>query len=74
MNPIDDGGPAYPCQELNGQGTPNMCMQFGLSMRDVFAMHAMSAIIPGTQLGFRAICDEAYQYADAMLEARKVTP
>jgi len=41
------------------------------SLRDHFAGLAMAAIIPDTQLGFDAICTEAYQYADAMLAARE---
>lgn len=40
-------------------------------LRDHFAGLAMAAIIPSTQLGFDAICTEAYQYADAMLRARE---
>jgi hypothetical protein len=87
--PIDDGGPAYPCQELDGQGMPRMGMEFGLSMRDVFAMHALQGMLAapekmqasyielaactGKQVAdVIAIC--AFQYADAMLAARKGAP
>lgn len=67
----NDGGPAFPCMDVvypNGyaaQGKP------GMSLRDRIAIAAMAAIIPDTQLGFDAICTEAYQYADAMLRARE---
>lgn len=68
---IKDGGSFHPCQPLNGQGMPCGAMEYGLSIRDHFAGLAMQAIIHDTQLGFDAICAEAYQYADAMLAARE---
>lgn len=67
----EDGGPAYPCPGM--AGLPNGELVYpegGMSLRDHFAGLAMAAIIPSTQLGFDAICDEAYSYADAMLRAR----
>ena len=68
---INDGGPAYPVPDFhmaNGQVQLGSC---GMSLRDHFAGLAMQAIIHDTQLGFDAICAEAYQYADAMLAARE---
>jgi len=70
---IKDGGPAYPCEQHEAQnGEWNQTFERGMSVRDHFAGLAMAAIIPDTQLGFDAICAEAYQYADAMLRAREI--
>jgi len=75
VSAIDDGGPAYPCQQLDRQGMPTMQIEFGLTIRDHFAGLAMQAIIaldlPNT---LAKDCGVAYEYADAMLLARKVTP
>jgi len=76
---IKDGGPFHPCEvrltdagELLGAQTGNaQGIHTGASLRDHFAGLAMAAIIHDTQLGFDAICAEAYQYADAMLAARE---
>jgi hypothetical protein len=70
MTTIDDGGPFH---AFTSDGATH-ATEPGASLRDVIAIHALAAIIPNTQLGFAAICAEAYQYADAMLAARKVTP
>jgi len=48
-------------------------------LRDCFAMFGMVGLIQayaviGDRLDPKEICDGAYQYADAMLEARKVEP
>jgi len=44
MNMINDGGPAFPVWELNGNGQPEMT-GFGMTLRDYFAAKAMHAII-----------------------------
>lgn len=44
MNMINDGGPAFPVWELNGNGQPEMT-GFGMSLRDFFAAKAMAALI-----------------------------
>lgn len=64
---IETGGPAFPYVETDDCG-----VREGMSLRDYFAAKAMQAIIAsdGTyEYKNRAI--EAYQAADAMLEARK---
>jgi hypothetical protein len=64
-----DGGPAFPCPTISiGQHQ-------GMTLRDFFAAAAMQSILSReygrftTTLDF--IGDKAYQYADAMLEARE---
>ena len=42
-NMINDGGPAFPVWELNGQGKPEMT-GFGMSIRDYFAAKALPAV------------------------------
>ena len=74
--PLDDGGPAFPCQELNGQGDPIMAMQFGLSIRDWFAGQALGHIpellaVAEENASCWNIAKHAYQIADAMMTARK---
>ena len=44
MNMINDGGPAFPVWELNGNGQPEMT-GFGMTLRDYFAAKAMAALI-----------------------------
>jgi hypothetical protein len=39
MTTIDDGGPAYPGNHHDGKAA------IGASLRDVFAMHAMAALL-----------------------------
>ena len=68
---IKDGGPAFPSAR-DMRHNPDFDHEGGMSVRDHFAGLAMAAIIPDTQLGFDAICAEAYQYADAMLRAREI--
>lgn len=67
---IKDGGPAFPSAR-DMRHNPDFDHEGGMSLRDHFAGLAMQAIIHDTQLGFDAICAEAYQYADAMLAARE---
>ena len=78
--PIDDGGPAYPCQEQNIHGEPMMAMQFGLSTRDYFAGQALAgwlasyeplAAHPVEAEYQGVIAKVSYEMADAMIAARK---
>lgn len=73
--PLEDGGPAFPAADENfghtGHSTTGLASP-GMTLRDYFAANALQAIIAadGTyEYKNRAI--EAYQAADAMLEARK---
>lgn len=70
---IDNGGPVFPCQELDGQGSPRMGMEFGMTLRDHFAGLAMARLIEcsSTPAYANTIAIEAYKYADAMIKARK---
>lgn len=83
--PIDDGGPAFPVQTIfnphTGEPTHTGCYWDGngMTLRDHFAgriMAAMNATLAcktdwpeGTHLAVMA--QNAYEQADAMIEARK---
>lgn len=84
ITPVDDGGPAFPhsSQPLDQQGNPIMenHSEWGMSLRDWFAGMALRAIIAkapfeqmpvGVDESDRMRARGAYDYADAMLEARK---
>lgn len=70
---INDGGPAFP---LKGPLTSD-CL--GMSLRDYFAAKAMQSLILLGREGYQElsgfflpenVADDAYNFADAMLEAR----
>ncbi len=84
MTTKDDGGPAFPVVIDNtGRGLQTGIQSgwaTGLSLRDWFAGQAMAAIIAKVPLGAappgvtdrnEMVAIGAYDYADAMLEARK---
>lgn len=76
-SPVDDGGPAYPA---NRPGHDCWKHVPGMSLRDYFAGQALAGILAG---GFASTIPHddvngggdaaffAYQYADALLIARK---
>lgn len=72
--PQNNGGPAFPIPTLEReywdrkQGEPN-----GMSLRDWFAGMALQGALacPGNSGKFADFASDAYQYADAMLAARK---
>ena len=77
---INDGGPAFPWDELNDDGTLYHCNP-GMSLRDWFAGQIAAAIASdimeqGTRNAapaekvFRVLATNAYAAADAMLSAR----
>jgi len=76
----DDGGPAFPVWELNGDGQAEMTC-FGMSLRDYFAakilpeatrMYMEYANDHGVDEQWRmGVALDCYMMADAMLEARK---
>jgi len=83
---IDTGGPAFPFEYHNKTGTrqpgffdtgilpPGASQQFaGLSLRDYFAAKAMQALVheQHTAEMITVMAMTAYDYADAMLEARQ---
>lgn len=85
MERINDGGPAFPLPLGNEDIDPSVS---GMTLRDYFAAKAMAALIgqTGTEMADQAMIDNgfgngqvdrlvakcAYDYADAMLQARKV--
>ena len=77
--PINDGGPAFPCQPLDAQGNPCNAAQDGMSLRAYIASRAMQAIIGITTSGDAAeykpddlqaaTARAACGYADALIAA-----
>ena len=74
----DTGGPAYPCTEAN-YTDPKWSFE-GMTLRDYFASRAPHypddwflnyCRNRGFQTHQKALADWSYEYADAMLEARK---
>jgi hypothetical protein len=63
----DDGGSAFPTLE-----TEQYHPQFGMSLRDYFAAAALTGLL-GCNDGalHEEAAEDAYDYADAMLRARK---
>ena len=74
MSAINDGGPAFPNNDAHG------CAYAGMTLRDWFAGQALAGIsstlaheYEDRDLAERYATD-AYELADAMLEAREVKP
>ena len=73
--PINDGGPAFPCQPLDAQGNPCNAAQDGMSLRQHFAGLAMAALLGredtiangAEAVMFRELARLAYAQADAMI-------
>ena len=78
---IDNGGPAFPCEDhYNPRGEFH---QTGMTLRDWFAGQALPAIIAATSAGQHdpsakhgkgvvgSMAADAYEIADAMITARK---
>ena len=61
--------PAFPNEGFNGWGTPFQ----GMTLRDYFAAKAMQGFLSTVKVGCPddLIAVDAYNLADAMLEARK---
>lgn len=82
---VNDGGPAFPAHiaEINGLATNSGEFALpGMSLRDYFAGQVLGAIVTNGPLvtALRAkygahvtphIADTAYEFADAMIEARE---
>ncbi len=80
MNTKDNGGPAFPGTEHTFyDGVPQVGADHqGMSLRDWFAGQALAGLIANPnrdatrgKKGVEPIAQYAYEYADAMLEARK---
>ena len=71
MSAPNDGGPAFPWREEDGEGGYNQ--HVGMSLRDWFAGQALAGIMAGgtdTSNAVEWAPEEAYAVADAMLAAR----
>lgn len=68
MSEQDDGGPAFPRQELNDDGS--LChSHMGMSLRDWFAGQSLIAVYSGHKTRVD-IARWSYAMADAMLRER----
>jgi hypothetical protein len=76
--PINDGGPAFPCEEqIRCNGEVCDIRKFtGMTLRDYFAAAALQGNIAHPEVtGNRDdIARDAYKYADAMLKAKEAKP
>ena len=81
----DDGGSAFPLPDLSSYGMGPRENMSGMSLRDYFAAAALQGLLAAPLEGasFGSMTSEqvrqlfakgAYEYADAMLEARKRKP
>lgn len=71
---MNTGGPAFPCETIHPCGSHEQVD--GLSIRDYFAAKAMQAMLLNqpphdTDEPYSAYASDAYEIADAMLEARQ---
>lgn len=75
---VKDGGPAFPFDEKEGDGT-HYHSHGGMTLRDYFAAKAMQSFMQGAVLppGFDAAeqlaftASRAYEVSDAMIAARE---
>lgn len=73
MTKTNDGGPAFPHDDLFLRGGKIANASAGLSIRDYFAAKAMAAMLPGTTTSTEldGLAKAAYFMADAMLAERE---
>jgi type II secretory pathway component PulK len=78
MSEHNNGGPAFPVQEFNADGTAAN-LEVGMTLRDYFAAKVAAAIWSNAETlktldaasAGQEIADLAYEQADAMLKARE---
>ena len=82
MSEHNNGGPAFPVQEFNADGTPAN-LEVGMWLRDYFAAKAMPVMLreilecgldpvhPANALRLADASSACYVVADAMLKARE---
>ncbi len=69
-----NGGPAFPVNELHGDGCSLYARHFGMTLRDAFAIAAMPQIYGRAESGgFERVAKLSYELADEMLRAREMT-
>ena len=71
----DDGGAAFP-RQIDYRATDGCMMskeEYGMSLRDYFAALALNGNLscPESSGTFEQVVKKAYEYADAMIAARK---
>ena len=68
----DDGEPAFPFSSNNSPDYFNQALH-GMTLRDYFAAQALAGNLscPESSGTFEQIVKKAYEYADAMIAARK---
>lgn len=69
---LNDGGPAFPVNELNQQTGNVFSQHMGMTLRDAFALGALSALGDDYQSKPEWIAERSYALADALLSAREV--
>jgi hypothetical protein len=72
--PINDGGPAFPCvyySEPIGSIGPQLTIKGGMTMRDYFAAAALHGNLIEPTANNEQFAKWAYSLADAMLKARE---
>lgn len=69
--PIDDGGPAFPCEVYLSQQDTMPTKRPGMTLRDWLAGQALEKASRGARFTAEEIARRAYYIADAMLAARK---
>ena len=79
MSSINDGGPAFPCEEqirCNGEVVDTRKFT-GMSLRDYFAGQALAGLCASQWGGLQKVdtfVERSFEMADAMLKAREVKP
>ncbi len=74
---INDGGPAFPNEEKMGANGMRIDASRGMSLRDYFAGQALMGAmaysfgLEDNSHRIKAVVCKCYQYADAMIAARK---
>ena len=68
IQPINDGGPAFPLQSIGPEFQPGYS---GMTLRDYFAAAALEKASRGSDRSADEIAKRAFYIADAMLKARE---
>ena len=69
MSAEKTGGPAFPFKCQGTTTAPET--YYGMTLRDYFAAKALPVVMPDNRVYPRDAARAAYQFADAMMEARK---
>ena len=71
--PINDGGPAFPLPASTQPNGEHQWHEYGMSLRDYFAGQFLAGFVSTQYQGSQPcnMATQAYEHADAMIEARK---